>query len=582
VLSQALEVFKKKYDEIGDAYIIDEYVPVEGTYIVVKPKNDDYVIADTIKIDKKTSTTDRVKSKYMEFICLADYYSRVVDLDKAVLSQKGKVIHGNNYLSFLVKKENLSNGKLTNEIIDNYYNLLKDPKSKYKKSNASELYELAEKKLGKVNSIRLNKIRTWIKNNVFKLSKEYPGKDYLKIFFYYEEDYKKECERYYILNTYNKNEYNLKIENVIYGLPNNNMGLNKNKPYLKNMTRKVQVPYLVSQKEVMYQKKFFDYLYNQYLSEKYNIYIEKEIIALDSKSSLDDDFHGLFIRLGIYNNELVIQDYDIISNYNSKLNSVFEYENIIGIDDEELKSVYYGKVKTLNKMCEIIDDVFFDERLIPNFFTEPKNLPKKDVTLKYNILKCRTALFDWFYKGNCKNIWIYLNNAYSSLIKGSINTGDMIKVADQLNLRLSLMKYFKGGEDMADVVINIKNNLRNKISQKNTSFLENDKQYFFAVGQLISYFISRSKGNKQPLSLANVFFNAKNDKYIKYKLRTLYKTYNYDIDNHMYKFKGLYAMIISYELDNNKVDEDMIIAGYLHSNLLYEKEENAEEVESGE
>jgi CRISPR-associated protein Csh1 len=152
----------------------------------------------------------------------------------------------------------------------------------------------------------------------------------------------------------------------------------------------------------------------------------------------------------------------------------------------------------------------------------------------------------------------------------------MIKASDQFNLRLSLKKYFKGGEDMADVIINTKNDLRNKISQKKTSFLENDKQYFFAVGQLVSCFISRSKGKKKPLSLANPFINAKNDKMIKDKLKALYKKYNYDIDNYMYKFKGLYAMTISYELDNDNIDQDLIIVGYLHSNLLYE------EVKSGE
>jgi CRISPR-associated protein Csh1 len=584
VLSQALEVFKKEYDKIGDDYILDNYIPADGTYVVVKPSDDDYVIDEVIniKLDKKTRTIDRAQTKYMNFICLADYYSKVTDMNKAILSGKGKVVQGNNYLSFIIKKESLTNGKLTKEIIDNYYNILENPRLKYSgKSNALALYGLAEEKVGQINSVRLNKIRTWIKSNLFELFKEYTGKDYLKIFFYHKDDYKKESERYLIPNIYNRNDYNQEITNIIYGLPNNNMGLNSKKPYLENKTRKITVPYLVNQEEVIYQKKFFDYLMNQASSGKFNIYIGKEIIALDNKSALEENFNGMFLRVR-KDKEVVIQDYGIISNYNSKLSNEFEYKNVLRMDDEKLKSTYYGNVKTLSKMCEIINDVFFNKFLITNFFTDPKDLPKNDSILKSNLLKCRTALFNWFYKGNCKNIWMLLNNISLSLIKGSISNGYMIKAADQFNLRLSLKKYFKGGEDMADVIINTKNDLRNKISQKKTSFLENDKQYFFAVGQLVSYFISRSKGKKKPLSLANPFINAKNDKMIKDKLKALYKKYNYDIDNCMYKFKGLFTMTMSYELDNDNIDQDLIIAGYLHSNLLYEKEENVEEVESGE
>jgi CRISPR-associated protein Csh1 len=341
----------------------------------------------------------------MNFICLADYYSKVTDMNKAILTGKGKVIQGNNYLSFIIKKESLTNGKLTNEIIDNYYNVLENPRSKYRsKPNALELYEFADKKVGQVNIDRLNRIRTWITSNLFKLFKEITGKDYLKIFFYYEDDdYKKESERYFIPNIYNKNDYNQTIKNIIYGLPNDNMGLNSKKPYLENKTRKVVVPYLINQEEVIYQKKFFDYLMNQASSGKFNIYVGKEIIALNNRNFLEEDFNGIFLRLR-KDKEVLIQDYDVISNYNSKLNSVFEYQNILQIDAEKLKSIYYGKVKTLSKLCEIINEVFFNKFLISNFFTDPKDLPKNDSILKSNLLICRTALFNWFYKGNCKNI----------------------------------------------------------------------------------------------------------------------------------------------------------------------------------
>lgn len=305
MLSQALEVFKTVYEKNGDDFILGTYIPADGTYVVVKHGDDGFVIADSvdIKLDKKTRTIDRTKSKYMKFICLADYYSKITDMNKAILVGSGKVIQGNNYLSFIIKKESLTNGKLTNEIIDKYYDVLENPISKYgKKPKALELYKLAEKKVGEVDKYRLNEIKEWIKENLFSSFNHLTGKDYLKIFFYYSEgsyeiDYKNESERYFIPNIYNNNAYNKTSKGIIYGLPNDNMGLNAKKPYLEHKTRKVSVPYLIDQDEAMYQKRFFDYLMNQASAGKVNIYIGDEIKSFSNQDYLNDEFKGIFMRI---------------------------------------------------------------------------------------------------------------------------------------------------------------------------------------------------------------------------------------------------------------------------------------------
>jgi CRISPR-associated protein Csh1 len=582
VLSQAIQVFKKEYEEKGEAFIIGSYIPADGTYVVVKPSDDGFVIEDKfdIKLDKKTRTIDRAVSKYMEFACLADYYSKVTDMNKAILSSSGKVVQGNNYLSFIIKKESLINGKLTDEIIDKYYSFLENPRLKYTKPKALDLYELAEQKVGEVDKDRLNKIKLWIKENLFEQFKDCTGKDYLKIYFLYpEEEYKNESERYFIPNVYNNNDYNQKAGNIIYGLPNDNIGLNSKKPYLENKTRKISVPYLIDQDEAMYQKKFFDYLMNQAAAGKVNIYIGEKIEPLSAKDNKKEKFNGMFLRIK-KGKEVEIQDYDIITDYNPELKDEFEYKSIININDDKSK-VEYGQVKTLKGMEKYINEVMFSKFLASNYFTDSGDISINDGVLKSNLLTCRTAFFNWFYKGNCKNIWTLFNKASLSLVKGSIINGYFTKATDQFNLRLSLKEYFEGGEEMADVILGVKDNLRKKISQKDTSFIESDREYFFAVGQLVSFFISKSKGKKKPLSLANPFVNAKRDKVIKEKMKGLYKKYNYDIESYNFKFKGLYAMIMSYEV-NDKIDEDMIIAGYLHSNLLYEKDQDNKEVSDHE
>ena len=99
-----------------------------------------------------------------------------------------KVIHSNNYLAFAVKKESITS-KLTETIIDNYYDTLKNPlEAKYKKSKeASKIYQKFEEEYAPVNIEILEKCRSWIKQHIFSIDKliniDLKKKDYLKIFF---------------------------------------------------------------------------------------------------------------------------------------------------------------------------------------------------------------------------------------------------------------------------------------------------------------------------------------------------------------------------------------------------------------
>lgn len=579
MLSQALEIFKKQYESQGDAMILSGYIPADGAYVIVNPVGDGFEVEEivNIKLNSKTKEVDRT-NRFFEFICKADYNSKLLDMNKPIDGKK--IIHSNNYLSFFIKKESLTNGKLTDEIIDNYYKVLEEPLLKYSKPKAVELYEAIEKEIGKPDKERIFKIKEWIKGNIFKILEDNLGKDYLKVFFKYEDkEFEKEGKRYFIPNIYNSTDFNVKIGEEINGLPNDNMGLNAKKPYLENKTRKAKVPYLITQEEVLYQKRFFDYLMNQAAAGKSNIYIGKDIKSLKNDELPEKDFSGMYFRIK-KGKEVEIHDFEVIPRYTPNLRKPFEYRNVLNADNKLLKQQYdtFSDKKT---MQNIINEVLFSNFLIGNYFTEAKDLSITDDSLKSNLLISRTALFNWFYKNNENNIGYLLDKVSLALIKGSIKNGYGVRAIKQFNLRASLNKYFQGGEEMADSILNVKENLRNKISIGGDSAIENDKEYFFAVGQLVSFFLSKSKGKKKPLSLANPFINAKKDEMIKEKLKALFKKYNYDIQDYNFKFKNMYSMVMGYEV-NDKINDDMIIAGYLHGNLLYEKSSKDNSGESEE
>ncbi|SET30228.1 CRISPR-associated protein Csh1 [Natronincola peptidivorans] len=574
MLSDVIGIFEKKYKQQGDKLIIDAYIPDDGEYIIIDPKQDGFQILDKvyIKKDKKIKEVDR-SSSYFDFICNADYMSRYLESNKAI---GDKNIHSNNYLTFFVKKENVHNGKITNEIIEEYYIKLKNPLIKYKTPKAKKLYISLEKKFGEPDGAQIEKIEAWIKDNIFNLVEpESKDKSYLKIFFKFDlETYKNESERYILANIYNSSEYNEMINSKIYGLPNDNMGLNSKKPYLENKSRKTTIPYLISEEEVLIQKKFFDYLANQVAVNRPNIYIqENNIASYENDKTPDKDFCGYYLRLK-KGKEVEIHDFDTIGCYKTII-SPLSLENVLQLEKSKIQ---YNTIHKLSTLKNVINEVFFSNYLTTNFFTDAKDIKIKDNALKRNLLLSRTTLFSWFYKGNDNNAWKIIKQSSLDLIKGSINKGYLLKAGDQFNLRCGLKKYFEGGDNMADILADIKNRLRTKIASKEgTESITSDREYYFAVGQLSNYFISLSKTKSKTHSLANPIINAKSDDKIKEELKKLYKKYNYTIKTASNRFNNLFAMVSSY-IPEGKTMEDLIIAGYLHSNLIYEKS-NKEESE---
>ncbi|EGT4021605.1 CRISPR-associated protein Cse4, partial [Clostridioides difficile] len=88
---------------------------------------------------------------------------------------------------------------------------------------------------------------------------------------------------------------------------------------------------------------------------------------------------------------------------------------------------------------------------------------------------------------------------------------------------------------------------------------------------------SKNKSKNKNHSLINPILNAQNRKKIMLEIEKLFKKYNYDIsyDNNR-RFKNLYSMIVGYEVEEKKVNRDLLIGGYLYYNLIYTKSEENE------
>lgn len=600
MFEECLDVFSEMLKH-EDNLILKGYVPADGSYIIVK--NDGTVKNVDIKFDKKTRDLNCTDDTLLSDICFYDYHSKLISMNKPMDSKK--VIHSNNYLSFAVKKDSITI-KLTEAIIDNYYDTLKNPlEKKYKKSKeASKIYQKFEEEHSAIDVELLERCRSWIKQHIFSIDKliniDLGKKEYLKIFFEVfeasEEDNKKNRElfiqednRYIFPNIYNNNDYNVEVEGKIQGIPDNNLGMNAKKPFLSIKTRKNPASYLLDGDTALLQKQFFEYLMNFASNGKNNVYVDtvnNKIEAYDDKEERKK-FAG--IEAGYYlriqkGKELEIQVQDNLVNYQDKLFLNFNYQDFFNMNIENYPE-YTKDIGIHSKRTSVgrlINEIFFSKYLLTNYFTDASDISVKDSVLKRTIVMYRNVIFDWIYKGIDNNFETAEKRFALDLIKNTLINNYTLRAMTQLNLHWSFKDYFaelkqQGGEKMAEVATEIRESIKERVmSKEKVKMPINDKEYYYAVGQLAAYFISLSKAGKKSQSMINPVINISDDRVLKERLIQLYKKYNYAIDHYNVRFKNLFAMILAYKPDaqtDRQTKDEMILFGYMDNNSIYAKKE---------
>ena len=605
MFEECLEVFTEMLKN-EDNLNLKGYIPADGSYIIVK--QDGTVKNADINFDKKTKETRSLictDDTLLSDICFYDYHSKLISMNKPIDSKK--VIHSNNYLAFAVKKESIVTGKLTEVIIDNYYDTLKNPlEKKYKKSKskeASKIYKNFEEEYSAVDGELLEKCRSWIKQHIFSIDKlinvDLEKKEYLKIFFEVfevnedEKDIKnenrelfiQEDNRYIYPNIYNKSEYIINIQKGLdkdrYGLPYYGINMNDKKPFLKIKTRKVFIPYLLDMKEALLQKQFFEYLMNLASDGKNNVYVDivnNKIVAYGDKEEREK-FAG--IEAGYYlriqkGKELEIQAQDNLVNYQDKLLLNFNYQDFFKMNIEKYPE-YMKDIGIYTKRTDVgklINNIFFSKYLLTNYFTEANDISVKDSVLKRVIIIYRNVIFDWVYKGIDNDFNKVVNKFSLDLIINSVVQGDLLNAIKQLNLRWSFKDYYReeGEKTMKELVSDIVKNINEKmIDTTANSEIKTDDEYYYAIGLFTAYLISLSKTSKKTHALANPILDSRSNRMIINKLETMYKKYNYIIEINKLEINNLYEMILAYTISHEDIviNEDMIQYGFLRGNILY-------------
>lgn len=583
MLQEALEVFKDMLNTHGEDMIIRAHIPKKGTYQLIEITDDGFQVKNTLDLefDKKSQKMMGGDDEDYPLIQTLDYYSGLLEMNKPIHK---KVIHSNNYFAIAVKKEAIMLGKLTSEIIKGYFAILRNPTIKYgNKPKARILYESVEGRFGKPKEELINRIEEYVLRmdwEQFDLSK----KDYLKIFFILDneeetkKEYKKEQERYLIPNIYNNNNFNVFEEGRILGVPNNNMGMNPKKPYLENKTRKISVPYLLGQDEVLLQAKFFDYLNGLISQGKRHIYIdqmpgEKEILAYSITEEPKDINCGYYLQCEKEKNEVKIVEAEAVTHFRRELKHSFVLRNYMEFPETVLKKVpfpYGQELKYRWEIRDLLNRIFFEGKLISS-----SDLSKNcSGILRKNLMLYKGKMEDWFWKGHD----VYIETAFDKFsiefIQDAVLKGNIFDAKQKFNLRWSLIECFDPKRKIGVEMNKIQNVLRTHINAgKDEEWdFSSDEEFSFGLGQAASYFLSLSKTNCKKDAFVNMFLKTNSVAIIRKRLMQMYQKYNYRmIHQENGRVQQLLSHLITYQPD--KIYKEQIMAGFITKLLIYEKKE---------
>ena len=573
MIDEALEVFKKIYDKEGEKLVVNKHIPKDGTYILVNIKSGKIIETLSISYDKKSKKVDGELNPYYGYFRAFDYYSNLVDMNKPM--DPKKTIHSNQIYSFFIKKDSIRENKLTKSIIEGYKKNLLNPEGKYNSKEAKELYKNIAEKLPKIEKDVVEDIFLWIEDNVNEnLLENDNKKDYLKIFFVEDnldkslELFKNEHKRYLIPNIFNSNDYNKKIGETIYGLSNNNMGLNAKKAFLENKTRRISTPYLVNTDEILLQYAFYNYLLPEVKHGNYFIYfLENEIIPRTYKEGCPN---GAKYLLNVsYSKDVDIKNFNVISKNNDE-EIIINFKEILHQKKKDTDEIEYGNLNR-EKMMYNINKILFYNSLLGNFLLNDGDLDIKDIEVKKLLMKYRNSFYKWFYLNDEAEVKKNIRKIYLDAVMVAIGNGHFFKASQQLDFGFCLEKYFYGKSELMEEIMNVKEVfLNHTLSEEDWEF-SNDEEYFFAVGQILAYINYMRNSKAKSLNFIKQLTFVKNIDVLKEKIKKIVISYSHIFETKNKKINRTISNISLYQPKEIKID--ILLAGFTADIIFFKKRE---------
>lgn len=426
------------------------------------------------------------------------------------------------------------------------------------------------------------------------------------------DDYQKAHQLYLSDKVFNKEEFNVKINDETYGISDSMSGFNVKKMFLKHYTAPLLYNYRVTEDVARQLWRFFQMQQNKQIPNPVPIFIdqmelnEKMISIFNADKELRmghaeiiknilshnkkdlQNFYLIYFQ-GVKGSRIVDIDFIPVFNYevrDAKIIEVFplggnqaknKIENVFDLEDFVFNKIFNGQLKVNNWLK------YFDEGKFDKYFTN---------TTYNQLLKYRKSIYDFIYKSNRGSITsdmfddmmsqTILDDILHDEFKNKAHTKEY-SIKEKLNIWFSLYLFFistnsKNRINMVnrtqDLLIEVK-----KLAQQGSDLhLDNDISFAFASGQIIHYLLNKSEAGNRTHALLEPFLQKTDSNQLKLAIARSFDTYKHAITFYKtkYEFDKLMSEIMGYEPDEKNMKHllPFILAGYFSKSILSKEENN--------
>jgi len=544
---------------------------------------------------------------------LREYYSRVVDMNKAVDSKK-KIHSCSPYVLWFKTKrppatlekewQKLSKGEKLDKLIQPrlvpYFDRLLGDESipSDERTLMEDIKQFCSVQL--LGLIKKDELLSFKDGDKELVSDD----DYVKVYFNVPiEKVKAAYGRYLKDKVFNKNDYNTPdgehgLSNFLNGAPE------QKKPFVLHQSAFFKVNNRIHYTKAIRLEEFRKLLSNKKLPNPVPIFIDENelnlrVVRLYNREGVvrfRDIIRQLFEerRRDLSNYYLinwtnsregvVINDFDFVPLFKYRLEN-FRIKNLMSVKDGNASSSYE------------LDNVFdFETVLLPKIFnnTLVVRTDKGDVLLKYfeqvnaqyttvvnyqNVLKYRRSFYDFIYKSRRESITGVM--FYEVMMSGILDDIKHDKYTDsikeKLNILFSLNVNFDhknnnfGGLDMSSIIPELQAKLNQILGDGDGFHITSDEEFAFAAGQLIYYILYQSETSKKSHALLEPYLTKSDPELFKVVITRGINQYKHKLGFGHRRLQRLASEVLGYK-PTKKIKDllPVLLAGYFSDCLLFE------------
>ena len=415
-----------------------------------------------------------------------------------------------------------------------------------------------------------------------------------------DEEYENCSKNYLKDKLFLDSKYNINFEDVTYGVPSNNNSYDTSKPFLKHVTQPNKISY-----QCNFEDCYAIYLLYAWLmgiqkqendSKKNNgfikLKIDSDILEIENDPNAISYYliDGSIISRPL-GTEFVINNFQVINkNSNSQVSN--GTENIFFINSEnilELEKLEISQINNWKTFADYINSDLFSYKLYSDDIKASDSISAKMVALYYMYAKIFRAAIAYEDISIISNCWDkYMTELILCMSKIAIKNADKPNYYNSIIAKLITMKYnfmaskyvnYPGGKKMKNNVIDTIDSVKEKVNGSDTPISETVEEYSYAAGQLAKYLVKQSAAKDITFKEAAQVLDSKNVEGVTKAIRRLLKKYDHALSINYLKLNNMISMVTNVTFSETKVNKDMLLAGFVGNNILFEKKQSDENKE---